>query len=159
MQERQLCFHIIWATLSKYYICHFWHLHSQFVPSGFIFWFFFTWFSDNQIWFGTRREAKISFSSTRHTCFPLLDITYPQETLFGDFVLRTTPLPTTNSLIPLLSSHTKILGISVWRFFSWVDIRLFSPPMQTKSSLLLPPHLAVECLYLGSCLSYTHDPG
>ena len=66
MQERQLCFHIIWATLSKYYICHCWHLHSQFVPSGFIFWFFFTWFSENQIWFGTRREAKISFSSTRH---------------------------------------------------------------------------------------------
>ncbi|WZZ71677.1 hypothetical protein YC2023_083047 [Brassica napus] len=62
---------------------------------------------ENQIWFGTRREAKISFSSTRHTCFPLLDSTYPQETLFEDFVLRTTPLPTTNSLIPLLSSHTK----------------------------------------------------
>ncbi|KAH0859781.1 hypothetical protein HID58_088042, partial [Brassica napus] len=41
-----------------------------------------------------------------------------QETLFGDFVLRTTPLPTTNSLIPLLSSHTKILGISVWRWYS-----------------------------------------
>ncbi|CAG7885843.1 unnamed protein product, partial [Brassica rapa] len=29
----------------------------------------------------------------------------------------TAPLPTTNSLIPLISSHTRIMGISVRRFF------------------------------------------
>ena len=101
--------HIIWSTLSKYYICHCFALAF----SVCYLWFYFLIvcsydFSENQIWFGTRQETKISFSSTQDTCFPLLDSTlYPQETLFGDVVIRTTPLPTINSLIPLISSQTK----------------------------------------------------
>ena len=157
MQELQLCFLILHEQhyQSIIYVIVL-HLHSQFVRSGFIFWFFI-WFSENQIWFGTRREAKISLSSTRDTCFLLLVSTlYPQETSLGTWWSDSAPAYDQQPHSTSFFSYKDHGNLST-PIFSCVGIRLFSPPMQTKSSMLLPPHIAeVGCPYVGSCLSYTN---
>ncbi|WZY87325.1 hypothetical protein YC2023_033709 [Brassica napus] len=87
-------------------------------------------------------KAKISLSSTRDTCFPLLvSKLYPQETSLGTWWSDSAPAYDQQPHSTYFFSYKDHGNLST-PIFSCVGIRLFSPPMQTKSSVLLPPHIA-----------------